>query len=323
MNDKAPIKVAITGAAGNIGYALAFRVASGAMLGARAVALRLIEIKQAEKQLAGVVMELDDCAFPLLSECVGTSDIEAGLEGVDIALLVGSKPRRAGMERKELLKDNGEIFKRQGQVLDAVAAKGVKVLVVGNPANTNALIAAQNAPNLDPRQFSCMTRLDHNRALTMMAQHCNTAVGQIKKMIIWGNHSATQFPDPLHCEIDGAPAQLDQNWLSREFVPAVQQRGAKVIATRGASSAGSAANAVVDHIRDWVLGTAENDWVSMGVVSDGSYGIEEGLVYSFPVTTRNGEWKIVADLPLNDYELGMMAATEKELREERAAVCRR
>ena len=320
MNETTPIKVAITGAAGNIGYALAFRIASGAMLGAQPIALSLIEVKQAIKQLDGVMMELDDCAFPLLKNCIATSDIEKGMEGADIAILVGAKPRGAGMERKDLLQDNGEIFKHQGQILNAVANRKVKVLVVGNPANTNALIASQNAPDLDAKQFSCMTRLDHNRALTMLAKKHNTAVERVKKMIIWGNHSASQFADPLHCEIDGKNVQLDQDWMSREFVPAVQQRGAKVIEARGASSAASAANAIVDHIHDWVLGTAANNWVSMGVVADGSYGIESGIVYSFPVTTKDGQWHIVQDLPLNDYERKMMAETEKELREERRAV---
>ena len=320
MNDTKPLKIAITGAAGNIGYALAFRIASGAMLGSHPVALHLIEVKQAEKQLDGVLMELDDCAFPLLSACVGTSNIETGIEGVDIAILVGAKPRGPGMERKDLLKDNGEIFKRQGQILNAHASKDVKVLVVGNPANTNALIASKNAPALDPKQFSCMTRLDHNRALTMIAEKYSKAVGQVKKMIIWGNHSATQFPDPLHCEIDGESARLEHDWMNQEFIPAVQQRGAKVIEARGASSAGSAANAIVNHMHDWVLGTAENDWVSMGVVADGSYGIEPGIVYSFPVTAEDGQWRIVQNLPLNDYEHNMMSETEKELREECSAI---
>ena len=320
MNDTTPLKIAITGAAGNIGYALAFRIASGAMLDSHPVALHLIEVKQAEKQLNGVMMELDDCAFPLLNACIGTSDIEKGMEGVDIAILVGAKPRGPGMERKDLLKDNGEIFKHQGQILNALASKEVKVLVVGNPANTNALIASQNAPDLDPKQFSCMTRLDHNRALTMIAKKYNKTVGQIKKMIIWGNHSATQFPDPMHCEIDGEPIRLDHDWMSQEFIPAVQQRGAKVIEARGASSAGSAANAITNHIHDWVLGNAENDWISMGVIADGSYGIEPGIVYSFPVTTKDGQWRIVQNLSLSDYECKMMSETEKELREERSAI---
>ena len=320
MNDTKPLKIAITGAAGNIGYALAFRIASGAMLGSHPVALHLIEVKQAEKQLNGVLMELDDCAFPLLNACIGTSDIEEGMNDVDIAILVGSKPRGPGMERKDLLKDNGEIFKRQGQILNAVASRKVKVLVVGNPANTNALIAYRNAPDLNPNQFSCMTRLDHNRALKMIAKKYNKAVGQVKKMIIWGNHSATQFPDPLHCEIDAKVIAPDHDWVEQEFIPAVQQRGAKVIEARGASSAGSAANAIVDHMRDWTLGTAENDWVSMGVFSSGHYGIEPGMIYSFPVTTKDGEWRIVPDLPVNDFEAEMMAKTHKELHDERDAV---
>ena len=320
MDNKKPLKIAITGAAGNIGYALAFRIASGAMLGSRPVILNLIEVKQAEKRLDGVMMELDDCAFPLLNGCLGTSDTEEGMEDVDIAILVGSKPRGPGMERKDLLKDNGEIFKRQGQILNAVASRKVKVLVVGNPANTNALIAYRNAPDLNPNQFSCMTRLDHNRALTMIAKKYNKAVGQVKKMIVWGNHSATQFPDPLHCEIDDKVIAPDHDWVEQEFVPAVQQRGAKVIEARGASSAGSAANAIVDHIHDWILGTAEDDWVSMGVFSGGHYGIEPGMIYSFPVTTKDGEWRIVPDLDINDFEAKMMSKTEIELLAERDAV---
>ena len=320
MNDIKPTKIAITGAAGNIGYALAFRIASGAMLGSCPVILHLIEVKQAEKQLDGVMMELDDCAFPLLNGYIGTSDVEEGMEDVDIAILVGSKPRGPGMERKDLLKDNGEIFKHQGQTLNAVASKKVKVLVVGNPANTNALIAYRNAPDLNPEQFSCMTRLDHNRALTMIAKKYNKTVGQVKKMIIWGNHSATQFPDPLHCEIDAKVIAPDHDWVEQEFIPAVQQRGAKVIEARGASSAGSAASAIVDHMHDWILGTAENDWTSMGVISDGSYGIEPGIVYSFPVITENGEWHIVPDLAINDFETKMMLETKSELLDERNAV---
>ena len=320
MNDTKPLKIAITGAAGNIGYALAFKIASGEMLGSRPVILRLIEVKQAEKRLDGMVMELDDCAFPLLNRCIGTSNIEEGMEDVDIAILVGSKPRMAGMERKDLLKDNGEIFKHQGQTLNAVASREVKVLVVGNPANTNALIAHRNAPDLNPKQFSCMTRLDHNRALTMIAKKYNKSVGQVKKMIIWGNHSATQFPDPLHCEIDAKAIMPDHSWVEQEFIPAVQQRGAKVIEARGASSAGSAANAIVDHIRDWILGTVENDWTSMGVISSGHYGIKPGIVYSFPVTTKDGEWRIVPDLTVNDFEAQMMSTTERELFDERKAI---
>ena len=320
MDNTTPIKIAITGAAGNIGYALAFRIASGAMLGTHPISLRLIEVKAAEKKLAGVVMELDDCAFPLLKDCRATSDIEKGMDDVDIAILVGAKPRQAGMERKDLLQDNGAIFKRQGQILNAVAAKKIKVLVVGNPANTNALIVAHHAPNIDPKQFSCMTRLDHNRALAMLAKRYNQEVGQIKKMIIWGNHSATQFPDALHCEVDHTKIQLDHDWMTQEFIPAVQQRGDNVIAARGASSAASAANAIVNHIHDWVLGTVRGDWVSMGVIADGSYGIAADIVYSFPVVVQDGQWQIVADLTLSDYEHAMLAQTEKELREERAAV---
>ena len=320
VKDTKPLKVAITGAAGNIGYALAFRIASGAMLGSHPVVLRLIEVKQAEKRLDGMMMELDDCAFPLLNGCIGTSNTEEGMEDVDIAILVGSKPRGPGMERKDLLKDNGEIFKRQGQILNAVASREVKVLVVGNPANTNALIAYRNAPHLNPNQFSCMTRLDHNRALTMIAKKYNKAVEQVKKMIVWGNHSTTQFPDPLHCEIDAKVIKPDHDWVEQEFIPAVQQRGAKVIETRGASSAGSAANAIVNHVRDWTLGTAEDDWVSMGVFSSGHYGIEPGMIYSFPVTTKNGEWRIVPDLAISDFEARMMSKTQKELLEERDAV---
>lgn len=320
MTNTKPIKVAITGAAGSIGYSLIFRIASGAMLGNRPVVLHLIEAEIAAKQLKGVMMELDDCAFPLLTDCIGVTDIKKGFEGVDLAILVGAKPRGPGMERKDLLKDNGEIFKIQGQALNEVASKSVKVLVVGNPANTNALIASANAPDLSPKQFSCMTRLDHNRALTMLAKKYGTTSAQIKKMIIWGNHSLTQFPDPLHCEIDNAPAKIDESWMKNEFVPAVQQRGGKVIEARGASSAGSAANAIIDHMHDWVLGTADKDWVSMGVVSDGSYGIKSNIVFSFPVTINNGEWTVVPNLSLNEFEREMIALSEKELCEEREAI---
>ena len=320
MPNARPIKIAITGAAGSIGYSLIFRIASGAMLGNQPIALHLIEAEVAAQQLKGVMMELDDCAFPLLSDCIGVTEVKAGFKDVDIAILVGAKPRGRGMERKDLLKDNGEIFREQGRALNEFASKDVKVLVVGNPANTNALIASANAPDLSTKQFSCMTRLDHNRALSMLAQKHGTTPSQIKKMIIWGNHSVTQFPDPLHCEIDNAAVEIDAAWMKNEFIPAVQQRGAKVIEARGASSAGSAANAIVDHIHDWVLGTAGGDWASMGIVSDGSYNIQPNIVFSFPVTTTQGDWTIVPDLSLNDFERDMMALSEKELCEERDAV---
>lgn len=319
-NTNQPLKIAVTGSAGNIGYALIFRIASGQMTGGRPVILHLIEIEPMRKVLDAVAMELEDCAFPTLADCVLATDPNRGFRDIDIALLVGSRPRGKGMERKDLLQSNGEIFRTQGRALNENAARDVKVLVVGNPANTNALIASANAPDLDARQFTCMTRLDHNRGVAMLAQHLGCAPADIRKMIVWGNHSSTQFPDPLHCEAGGKPAKADMEWIKETFVPAVQQRGARVIEARGASSAASAANAVIDHIRSWMDGTPPGDWTSMGVPADGSYGVKPGIMFSYPVTAANGDWRIVQELKLNEYEQSMIAATEKELREERAAI---
>lgn len=315
-----PLRVALTGAAGNIGYALIFRVASGQMTGGRPVVLHLIEIEAMRKALDAVAMEIEDCAFPTLAGLVLTTDVHQGLRDVDVALLVGSRPRGKGMERSDLLRVNGEIFRAQGRALDENAARDVKVLVVGNPANTNALIAAANAPGLDARQFTCMTRLDHNRGVAMLAHKLGCAAGDVKKMTIWGNHSSTQFADPLHCEVGGRGATPDTHWIEETFVPAIQQRGARVIEARGTSSAASAASAVIDHVRTWMGATAPDDWTSMGVPADGSYGVAPGVMFSYPVTTANGDWRIVTGLALNDYERAMIARTERELRAERAAV---
>ena len=319
---KKPLRVTITGAAGQIGYALAFRIAAGDMLGKdQPVILQLLEIPPAMDALEGVAMELNDCAFPLLQEIVTTDDAAKGFADTDVALLVGAKPRGAGMERKDLLKENARIFAPQGKALNDHASRQVKVLVVGNPANTNALIASANAPDLDPRQFTAMTRLDHNRALGQLADKTGKHHTSIERMVIWGNHSATQYPDISHCTVDGKPASdlVDTTWYREEFIPTVQQRGAAIIKARGASSAASAASAAIDHIRDWALGTGE-DWVSMAVPSDGSYGIEPGVIYSFPCTCENGQWKIVPDLEIGDFSRERMDATDKELREEREAV---
>ena len=315
-----PLRIAITGAAGNIGYALIFRIASGQMTDGRPVILHLIEIEAMRKALDAVAMEIEDCAFPTLAGLVLTTDVNQGLRDVDVALLIGSRPRGKGMERNDLLRVNGEIFRVQGRALDENAARDVKVLVVGNPANTNALIAAANAPGLNARQFTCMTRLDHNRGAAMLAPKLGCAARDVKKMIIWGNHSATQFPDPLHCEVGGRGAAPDTRWIKETFVPAVQQRGARVIEARGTSSAASAASAVIDHMRAWMGATAPGDWTSMGVPADGSYDVAPGVMFSYPVTTANGDWRIVEGLVLNDYERAMIALSERELREERAAV---
>ncbi|NDD28221.1 MAG: malate dehydrogenase [Proteobacteria bacterium] len=321
---KAPVRVAVTGAAGQIGYSLLFRIASGEMLGPhQPVILQLLEITPALKALQGVVMELDDCAFPLLAGVVSTDDPNVAFGDADYALLVGAMPRKAGMERADLLSANGGIFRPQGQALAASAKKNVKVLVVGNPANTNALIAQSNAAGLDPRQFTAMTRLDHNRALSQLAARVGKPVTSIKKMTIWGNHSTTQYPDLFHCEVDGQNAAAlvnDQAWLDGTFIPTVAKRGAAIIEARGASSAASAASAAIDHMRDWTLGTAQGDWVSMAVYSDGSYGIPEGLIYSFPCECRNGIWSIVQGLNIDPYSRAKMDATAKELCEERDAV---
>ncbi len=318
-----PMRIAITGAAGQIGYQLCFRIASGDLLGPnQPVILQLLEIPPALDMLKGVVMELDDAAFPLLQGVVATTDLEEGFKDADYAILVGAKPRGPGMERADLLSENGKIFGPQGKALNAVASRDVKVLVVGNPANTNALIAQANAPDLPPENFTAMTRLDHNRALAQLAAQSGHHHTLIKQMTIWGNHSSTQYPDLHHTLVAGKAAMdgFDQSWYVKDFIPTVQQRGAAIIKARGASSAASAASAAIDHIRDWALGTDGDDWVSMAVPSDGSYGIEPGVIYSFPCTCENGQWKIVQDLEINDFSRERMDATDKELREERAAV---
>lgn len=320
---KAPIRVAVTGAAGQISYSLLFRIASGGMLGPdQPVILQLLEITPALDALNGVAMELHDCAFPLVQDIILTDDPAIAFKDANFALLVGARPRGAGMERKDLLEANAAIFSVQGKALNEHAARDVKVLVVGNPANTNALIAQRNAPDLNPRQFTAMTRLDHNRAVGQLALKTEKSVTDIKQAIIWGNHSATQYPDLHHTLVNGdaATGLVDNSWYTDEFIPTIQQRGAAIIKARGASSAASAANAAVDHMRDWALGTSSDDWVSMGVISDGSYGIEEGLIYSFPCRCVDGDWSIVPDLEINDFSRQKMQATEQELREERDAV---
>ncbi len=320
---KSPVRVAVTGAAGQISYSLLFRIAAGEMLGAdQPVILQLLEITPALTALQGAVMELEDCAFPLLAGVVQTDDAAVAFRDADYALLVGARPRGPGMERKDLLEANANIFSVQGKAINDHARRGIKVLVVGNPANTNALIAQRNAPAIDPRQFTAMTRLDHNRALTQVALKTGTTVNDVSRMIIWGNHSATQYPDLHHAQVKGKPALslVDQAWYENELIPVVQQRGAAVIKTRGASSAASAANAAISHMRSWALGTPAGDWVSMGVHSDGSYGIAKGLIYSFPCTCQGGDWKIVQDLDINAFSRGKMTLTETELSEERDAV---
>lgn len=322
MSKKA-LNVAITGAAGQIGYALAFRVASGAMLGPeQPVNLHLLEITAALPALGGVVMELDDCAFPALGRVVPTDDPTVAFRDCDVALLVGARPRGPGMERKDLLLANAQIFSAQGKALAAVASRNAKVLVVGNPANTNALIARANAKGLDPRNFTAMTRLDHNRSLAQLAGKTGTHVSAIKRMTIWGNHSSTQYPDVSHCTIDGKPATslVDRPWIEQSFIPVVQQRGAAVIKARGSSSAASAASAALDHVRDWVRGTPPGDWVSMAVPSDGSYGIPEGVIYSYPVVCKNGGYEIVQGLAIDEFSRKRMQATLAELQEERDGV---
>ncbi|MEM9037128.1 MAG: malate dehydrogenase [Actinomycetota bacterium] len=319
-----PVRVAVTGAAGQIGYSLLFRIASGAMLGPeQPVILQMLEIPPALDALRGVGMELDDCAFPLLAGTVQTSDPNEAFEGADYALLVGSRPRTKGMERADLLEANGAIFTVQGKALSDTAASGVKVLVVGNPANTNALIAMRNAPNLPAEQFTAMTRLDHNRALAQLSAKAGVTVNDISKMTIWGNHSATQYPDIFHAEIDGRSAAAvvdDQAWLENDFIPTVQKRGAAIIEARGASSAASAASAAIDHMRDWALGTPDGTWVSMAVPSDGSYGTPEGIISSFPCTCSNGEWSIVQGLDIDEFSQGRMDTTWAELVDEQNTV---
>ena len=321
---KAPVRVAVTGAAGQIGYSLLFRIASGEMLGKdQPVILQLLEITPALKALQGVIMELEDCAFPLLAGVVPSDDPMKAFADVNYALLVGAMPRKQGMERGDLLSANGGIFKPQGEALSEVAARDVKVLVVGNPANTNALIAQQHAKKLDPGQFTAMTRLDHNRALSQLAAKTGKPVTAIKKMTIWGNHSSTQYPDLFHCEVDGQNAAKlvnDQAWLEGTFIPTVAKRGAAIIEARGLSSAASAANAAIDHMHDWALGTQPGDWVSMGIPSDGSYGIPEGLMYSFPCVCNNGQYEIVQGLEIDAFSRSKMDATAAELTEERDAV---
>jgi len=321
---KTPVRVAITGAAGQIGYSLLFRIASGAMLGPDTpVILQLLEVTPALGALGGVKMELDDCAFSPLVDVITTDDANVAFGDADIALLVGAMPRKDGMERSDLLSANGGIFKPQGAAISANAKKNIKVLVVGNPANTNSLIAMHNAPNTDPRQFTAMTRLDHNRAISQLAQRVNKPVTSIKKMTIWGNHSTTQYPDLFHCEVDGKnAAQLvnDQSWIEETYIPTVAKRGAAVIKARGSSSAASAANAAIDHVRNWVLGTPAGDWVSMSVPSDGSYGVPEGLISSFPCTCANGDYSIVQGLDIDTFSRARIDASVAELLEERDAV---
>lgn len=320
---QAPVRVAVTGAAGQIGYQLCFRIAAGDMLGPdQPVILQLLEITPALGALEGVIMELDDCAFPLLAGVMGTDDPNRAFEGADVALLVGARPRGPGMERKDLLEANGKIFGPQGKALNDHASRDVKVLVVGNPANTNALIAQAAAPDLDPRNFTAMTRLDHNRALAQFAAKTGVHHAALSRMIIWGNHSSTQYPDIRFVRIDGVDAsdRVPQDYYRDTFIPTVQQRGAAIIKARGASSAASAASAAMDHVRSWVQGTPDGDWVSMAVPAGGEYGIEAGVIFSFPCICRDGRYEIVADLPVDDFSRERIAATNAELREERAAV---
>ncbi|MDF1766357.1 MAG: malate dehydrogenase [Gammaproteobacteria bacterium] len=319
---KAPVRVAVTGAAGQISYSLLFRIAAGEMLGTdQPVILQLLEITPALEALAGTVMEIEDCAFPLVAGIVQTDDANVAFKDADYCLLVGARPRGPGMERKDLLEANAAIFSAQGKAINDSASRDVKVLVVGNPANTNALIAYRNAPDLKPGQFTAMTRLDHNRAMAQLANKTGKHSTDVKSMIIWGNHSATQYPDIHHCTVDGAAATglVDQDWITGDFIPTVQQRGAAIIKARGLSSAASAANAAIEHMRDWALGT-DGAIVSMGIHSDGSYGVSEGLIYSFPVTCANGEYTIVQDLEINAFSQDLMDKTEIELSEERDAV---
>lgn len=321
MNE--PVRIAITGAAGQIGYQLCFRIAAGDMFGrTQPVILQLIEIPPALDALNGVAMELEDAAFPLLHSIVTTTDLDEGFRDADYALLVGAKPRGKGMERADLLSENGKIFGPQGKSLNAVASRDVKVLVVGNPANTNALIAQANAPDLPADNFTAMTRLDHNRALAQLANKTGQHHTLIRQMTVWGNHSATQYPDIHHALVAGDPAieVVDQGWYENDFIPTVQQRGAAIIKARGASSAASAASSAIDHMRDWAQGTEGGDWVSMGVPADGSYGIEPGVIFSFPCTCENGHWKVVQGLEINDFSRERLETTDRELREERQAV---
>jgi len=324
MASRTPVNVTVTGAAGQIGYALLFRIASGQLLGADVpVRLRLLEITPALKSAEGTAMELDDCAFPLLTGIDITDDPRAAFDGANVALLVGARPRTAGMERGDLLEANGGIFKPQGEAINAGAADDIRVLVVGNPANTNALIAASHAPDVPKSRFTAMTRLDHNRALAQLATKAGVSVTDIKHLTIWGNHSATQYPDIFHASINGKPAAEvinDQAWLENDFIPTVAKRGAAIIEARGSSSAASAANAAIDHIYDWVNGTPEGDWISAAIASDGSYGVPEGIISSFPVTSDGGDWKIVQGLEINDFSRTRIDASAAELIEERDAI---
>lgn len=320
---KKPVRVTVTGAAGQISYSLLFRIASGEMLGKdQPVILQMLEITPALKALNGVAMELDDCAFPLLHGMVQSDDPNVAFKDTDYALLVGARPRGPGMERKDLLEANAAIFSVQGKAINDNASRGVKVLVVGNPANTNSLIAQRNAKDINPRQFTAMTRLDHNRSLSQLAQKTGTSINDIRKVTIWGNHSSTQYPDISKATVAGKAAEglVDQAWYRETYIPTVQQRGAAIIQARGASSAASAANAAINHMRDWALGTPEGDWTSMGVYSDGSYGIDAGLIYSFPCICKDGDWQIVQGLEISEFSREKMKATEKELAEERDAV---
>jgi malate dehydrogenase len=318
-----PVRVTVTGAAGQISYSLLFRIAAGEMLGPnQPVILQMLEITPALDALKGVAMELEDCAFPLVAGIVCTDQADIAFKDSDYALLVGARPRGPGMERKDLLEANAAIFSAQGKAINDNASRDIKVLVVGNPANTNALITQRNAPDIDPRQFTAMTRLDHNRAMSQIAEKAGKSINDVKNMTIWGNHSATQYPDLHHAKVEGQLAidMVDQAWYEQDFIPTVQQRGAAIIKARGASSAASAANAAIAHMRTWVQGTDSDDWVSMGVYSDGSYGIAEGLIYSFPCTCEAGDWNIVQGLEINDFSRDKMSATEQELTEEKEGV---
>ena len=320
---KKPITVTITGAAGQIGYQLAFRVASGQLLGPdQPINLHLLEITPTLPALQGVVMEINDCAFPALNKVVATDDAKTAFRDSEVALLVGARPRGPGMERKDLLLANAQIFSAQGKAMNEVADRNIRVLVVGNPANTNALIARANAPQLNPRNFTAMTRLDHNRALSQLAEKTGTHTTDIRRLTIWGNHSSTQYPDLSHAIVGGKPAKtlVDQKWIEETFIPVVQQRGAAIIKARGASSAASAASAAIDHVHTWISGTGEGDWISMAVPSDGSYGIGEGIVYSYPVTTKNGGYTIVQGLSIDEFSRKRMDLSDAELREERDGV---
>ena len=320
---KPPIRIAVTGAAGQIGYAMLFRLAEGDFLGEdQPIILHLLEIPQAMNAVRGVQMELEDCAFPLLHEIVVTADVAVAFRDVDYAFLVGSKPRGAGMERKDLLLENGQIFVPQGKAINEYASRDIKVLVVGNPANTNCLIAMSHAPDINPRQFSAMTRLDHNRADSLLAQQCGLLVNDIHHLAVWGNHSSTQYPDISHATVRGQPALdlVSEDWVQNVFISTVQQRGSAIIKARGSSSAASAASAALDHMRDWVRGSASRDWCSMAIASDGSYGVSEGIIYSFPTTCENGDYKIVQGLEISEFSQQKMTLSEQELLEERETI---